>query len=330
MFLLSGNYSQRGEGHGREQGRRPAEQAALAATGGGGRLAAGSLALCPDRHHPAWRSSSMAAGGAADRPGESCASGQHGRGTGGLAGVPDGNPVPSQDGLPGRMVQWEGVLPCRSTMGGMGKQGRAPGCCGVDKMAAKYVIGEQRRAAARRRHPSLRPVPLLPCSARERQQLFGTQTCDPLVIAIAAVTATLPPTAALPAPPPCGPHPSIAQACCPPKPRPCLPPGVDGGTESIRAGVFDLSGTPLSFASQPYPTSFPHPGWAEQDPADWWAAWLCACIPSLLFSDCCALLACGSCWEFQPPKPASHGLAQVGWPGRRRARGGCLGWHPDH
>ncbi|PRW57267.1 carbohydrate kinase [Chlorella sorokiniana] len=47
--------------------------------------------------------------------------------------------------------------------------------------------------------------------------------------------------------------------------------GVDGGTESIRAGVFDLAGTPLSFASQPYPTSFPQPGWAEQDPADWWA-----------------------------------------------------------
>ena len=45
--------------------------------------------------------------------------------------------------------------------------------------------------------------------------------------------------------------------------------GVDGGTESIRAGVFDLAGTPLSFASHPYPTAFPHPGWAEQDPADW-------------------------------------------------------------
>lgn len=47
--------------------------------------------------------------------------------------------------------------------------------------------------------------------------------------------------------------------------------GVDGGTEGIRAGVFDLAGTPLSFSSQPYPTAFPSPGWAEQDPADWWA-----------------------------------------------------------
>lgn len=35
--------------------------------------------------------------------------------------------------------------------------------------------------------------------------------------------------------------------------------------------MFDLEGTPLSFASAPYPTSFPAPGWAEQAPADWWA-----------------------------------------------------------
>ena len=47
--------------------------------------------------------------------------------------------------------------------------------------------------------------------------------------------------------------------------------GVDGGTESIRAGVFDLAGKPLSFASAVYATNFPAPGWAEQDPADWWA-----------------------------------------------------------
>ena len=48
--------------------------------------------------------------------------------------------------------------------------------------------------------------------------------------------------------------------------------GVDGGTESIRAGVFDLSGNPLAFASVTYPTNFPNPGWAEQNPEDWWNA----------------------------------------------------------
>ncbi len=48
--------------------------------------------------------------------------------------------------------------------------------------------------------------------------------------------------------------------------------GVDGGTESLRTGLFDLSGNPLAFASVTYPTNFPVPGWAEQDPDDWWNA----------------------------------------------------------
>ena len=48
--------------------------------------------------------------------------------------------------------------------------------------------------------------------------------------------------------------------------------GVDGGTESLRAGVFDLSGKPLATAAASYPTSFPQPSWAEQDPKDWWQA----------------------------------------------------------
>jgi ribulokinase len=46
--------------------------------------------------------------------------------------------------------------------------------------------------------------------------------------------------------------------------------GIDGGTESIRAGVFDLRGKPLAFAATPYKTEFPKPGWAEQNPLDWW------------------------------------------------------------
>lgn len=48
--------------------------------------------------------------------------------------------------------------------------------------------------------------------------------------------------------------------------------GCDGGTGGMRVGVYDLSGHELSFASTEYPTEFPHPGWAEQAPADWWAA----------------------------------------------------------
>ena len=48
--------------------------------------------------------------------------------------------------------------------------------------------------------------------------------------------------------------------------------GIDGGTESLRAGVFDLNGRALAFAATPYKTQFPKPSWAEQNPQDWWQA----------------------------------------------------------
>lgn len=48
--------------------------------------------------------------------------------------------------------------------------------------------------------------------------------------------------------------------------------GVDGGTESIRAFVFDLDGRPLASHATAYKTEFPNPSWAEQNPQDWWSA----------------------------------------------------------
>lgn len=48
--------------------------------------------------------------------------------------------------------------------------------------------------------------------------------------------------------------------------------GIDAGTESVRAGIFDLAGDPVAIAVEPYPVAQPRPGWAEQDPADWWLA----------------------------------------------------------
>ena len=48
--------------------------------------------------------------------------------------------------------------------------------------------------------------------------------------------------------------------------------GIDFGTESVRVGIFDLTGKPIAFASEPYPLYHPHPGWAEQKPEDWWKA----------------------------------------------------------
>lgn len=52
--------------------------------------------------------------------------------------------------------------------------------------------------------------------------------------------------------------------------------GVDGGTEGVRVGVFDLVGTPLAFAAEPYGLRHPRPGWAEQDPDEWWSAFVTA------------------------------------------------------
>ena len=48
--------------------------------------------------------------------------------------------------------------------------------------------------------------------------------------------------------------------------------GVDGGTESLRAAVFDARGTVLGSATTAYKTTFPKPSWAEQNPEDWWQA----------------------------------------------------------
>jgi ribulokinase len=48
--------------------------------------------------------------------------------------------------------------------------------------------------------------------------------------------------------------------------------GVDGGTESIRAFVFDLDGRIVASHATPYKTEFPNPSWAEQNPEDWWAS----------------------------------------------------------
>lgn len=47
--------------------------------------------------------------------------------------------------------------------------------------------------------------------------------------------------------------------------------GVDGGTESIRACCFDANGKVVGQScAVPYTTRHPHPGWAEQDPEDWY------------------------------------------------------------
>ncbi|WP_040982376.1 FGGY-family carbohydrate kinase [Oceanobacillus jeddahense] len=48
--------------------------------------------------------------------------------------------------------------------------------------------------------------------------------------------------------------------------------GIDGGTESVRVGIYDLYGTQVAYGVTEYKTYYPSPGWAEQDPNDWWQA----------------------------------------------------------
>ncbi|GHO46532.1 FGGY-family carbohydrate kinase [Ktedonospora formicarum] len=52
--------------------------------------------------------------------------------------------------------------------------------------------------------------------------------------------------------------------------------GIDAGTSSLRAGLFDLAGSPLGFYDQGYQTHYPQPGQAEQQPLDWWQALVAA------------------------------------------------------
>lgn len=46
--------------------------------------------------------------------------------------------------------------------------------------------------------------------------------------------------------------------------------GVDVGTTGVKVIVSDRAGRVLAQASQEYPTHFPQPGWAEQEPEAWW------------------------------------------------------------
>ena len=48
--------------------------------------------------------------------------------------------------------------------------------------------------------------------------------------------------------------------------------GADLGTSALKLLLADGQGTVLKSISRRYPVSYPHPGWSEQEPLDWWGA----------------------------------------------------------
>ncbi len=48
--------------------------------------------------------------------------------------------------------------------------------------------------------------------------------------------------------------------------------GIDLGTSAVKLLLVDETGEILNSVSREYPLSFPHPGWSEQKPEDWWQA----------------------------------------------------------
>ena len=47
--------------------------------------------------------------------------------------------------------------------------------------------------------------------------------------------------------------------------------GVDLGTSAVKLLLMDENGTIHKIVSREYPLYFPHPGWSEQNPEDWFA-----------------------------------------------------------
>ena len=57
--------------------------------------------------------------------------------------------------------------------------------------------------------------------------------------------------------------------------------GIDIGTSACKIAVFTREGQVAASGNGDYPVYYPHPGWAEQNPDEWWDA-ICRTIPEVL------------------------------------------------
>ncbi len=53
--------------------------------------------------------------------------------------------------------------------------------------------------------------------------------------------------------------------------------GVDIGTSACKVAVFNKEGEVIASGNGGYQVYYPHPGWAEQNPDEWWSA-VCSAI----------------------------------------------------
>ncbi len=91
--------------------------------------------------------------------------------------------------------------------------------------------------------------------------------------------------------------------------------GIDIGTSACKAAIFDQSGEVIASASEEYPVDYPHPGWAEQDPQDWWRA-VCTAIRRMAadgvdLSEIAGIGIDGQSWSAIPVDQAGNVLAKT-------------------
>ena len=77
---------------------------------------------------------------------------------------------------------------------------------------------------------------------------------------------------------------------------------IDIGTSSCKAAVFDREGNVIGTAGSSYHVYYPHPGWAEQDPEEWWGG-VCRALQGMWKnegidpSDICCVGIDGQSWS---------------------------------
>ena len=92
--------------------------------------------------------------------------------------------------------------------------------------------------------------------------------------------------------------------------------GIDIGTSACKVAVFDADGHVLSQSNQPYNVYYPHPGWAEQDADEWWAA-VCQGIrevlsaPDVEAEKICSVGIDGQSWSAIPVDSEGNVLART-------------------